>query len=235
MRNIVLLGARLVLGSYMGFHASQKLFGKFHGPGMDAIGQVFEKNGLVPGRQMAQAATATEIIGGALTITGIAYPAGPLAVAGAMTVAAGHNRSGGLMAIRNGVELPLAWGTLALTLAAAGPGKYKIGPTLPKALTAIGVVGGAVAAGALIAKMVTSEPVLPEAADAPAAPAAEADEVEPAAEAEVVEPAAEAEVVEPAAPAVEPDPESAAAAKHARKPRSAAKPKPAAESEPPQD
>ena len=239
MRNMVLLGARLVLGSYMGFHASQKLFGKFHGPGMDAIGQVFEKNGLVPGRQMAQAATATEIVGGALTITGIAYPAGPLAIAGAMTVAAGHNRSGGLMAIRNGVELPLAWGTLALTLAAAGPGKYKIGPTLPKVLTAIGVVGGAVAAGALIAKMVTSEPVLPEAADAPAAPAAEAaDEVEEAA-AEVAAPAAEAEVAEPAAPAVDPGPEPAAepaaAAKPARKPRSAAKPKPAAESEPPQD
>lgn len=231
MRNMVLLGARLVLGSYMGFHASQKLFGKFHGPGMDAIGQVFEKNGLVPGRQMAQAATATEIIGGALTITGIAYPAGPLAIAGAMTVAAGHNRSGGLMAIRNGVELPLAWGTLALTLAAAGPGKYKIGPTLPKALTAIGVVGGAVAAGALIAKMVTSEPVLPEAASAPAAPAAEAaDEVEPAAGAEVAEPTAPE-----AAPAAEPAAEPAATAKPARKPRAAAKPKPAAESEPPQD
>ncbi len=34
------------------------------------------------------------------------------------------------MAIRNGVELPVAYLTLALTLAAAGPGKYKIGPSL---------------------------------------------------------------------------------------------------------
>ena len=158
MRNITLLGARLVLGAYMGFHASQKLWGTFHGPGLDAIGGVFETNGLAPGREMAMAAAATEIAGGVLTVTGIAYPAGPLAVAGAMTVAAGHNRAGGLMAIRNGVELPVAYLTLALALAAAGPGKYKIGPALPKSLTAVGAIGGAVAAGALIAKMVTSKP-----------------------------------------------------------------------------
>ena len=156
MRDAALLGARLLLGSYMGIHASQKLWGKFHGPGLDGIGAVFEKNGLAPGREMAMAAAATEIAGGVLTITGIADPAGPLAVAGAMSVAAGHNRGGGLMAARGGVELPVAYATLALTLAAAGPGKYKIGPSLPPALTAIGAIGGAVAVGALIAKMVTA-------------------------------------------------------------------------------
>jgi putative oxidoreductase len=164
MRDAALLGARLLLGGYMGIHASQKLWGKFHGPGLDGIGAIFEKNGLAPGREFAAAAAVTEIAGGVLTATGIAYPAGPLAIAGAMTVAAGHNRSGGLMAIRNGVEIPVSYLTLALTLAAAGPGKYKIGPSLPKSLVTIGAIGGAVAAGALIAKMVTSTPALPEAA-----------------------------------------------------------------------
>ena len=48
MRDAVLLGARLLLGGYMGIHASQKLFGTFHGPGLDGIGAVFENNGLVP-------------------------------------------------------------------------------------------------------------------------------------------------------------------------------------------
>jgi putative oxidoreductase len=162
MRNAALLGARLLLGSYMGIHASQKLLGKFHGPGLDGIGAVFEKNGLAPGRQMAMAAAATEIAGGILTITGIADPAGPLAVAGAMTVAAAHNREGGLMAVRGGVELPVAYATLALTLAATGPGKYKIGPSLPGKLAALGALGGAIAAGALIAKMVTSARPAPE-------------------------------------------------------------------------
>jgi putative oxidoreductase len=162
MRNAALLGARLLLGSYMGIHASQKLLGKFHGPGLDGIGAVFEKNGLAPGRQMAMAAAATEIAGGILTITGIADPAGPLAVAGAMTVAAAHNREGGLMAVRGGVELPVAYATLAVTLAATGPGKYKIGPSLPGKLAALGALGGAIAAGALIAKMVTSARPAPE-------------------------------------------------------------------------
>jgi putative oxidoreductase len=163
MRDAALLGARLLLGSYMGIHASQKLFGMFHGPGLDGIGQVFEKNGLTPGREMAMAAAATEITGGVLTITGFAHPAGPLAVAGAMSVAAAHNREGGLMAARNGVELPVAYATLALTLAAAGPGKYKLGPSLPGRLGALGALAGGVAAGAIIAKMVTSKPAPAEA------------------------------------------------------------------------
>ena len=158
MRDAALLGARVLLGSYMGIHASQKLFGKFHGPGLDGIGAVFEKNGLAPGREMAMAAAATEIAGGVLTVTGIAFPAGPLAVAGAMSVAAAHNRGGGLMAARNGVELPVTYATLALTLAATGPGKYKIGPALPGRLAALAALAGGVAAGALIAKMVTGKP-----------------------------------------------------------------------------
>lgn len=158
MRDAALLGARLLLGGYMGIHASQKLLGKFHGPGLEGISKVFEENGLAPGREMAMAAAATEIAGGVLTVTGFADPAGPLAVAGAMSVAAAFNREGGLMAARGGVELPVAYTTLALTLAAAGPGKYKIGPAIPGRLAAIGALAGAIAAGAIIAKMVTGKP-----------------------------------------------------------------------------
>ena len=113
MRDLVLLGARLLLGGYMGIHASQKLLGKFHGPGLDGAGAMFEKAGLSPGKPMAAAAAATEITGGVLTITGIAAPAGPLAVAGVMSVAAAHNREGGLMAIG-----ALGGGALAGTLVA---------------------------------------------------------------------------------------------------------------------
>lgn len=201
MRDAALLGARVLLGSYMGIHASQKLFGKFHGPGLDGIGQVFEKNGLAPGREMAMAAAATEIAGGVLTVTGIAFPAGPLAVAGAMSVAAAHNREGGLMAVRNGVELPVAYATLALTLAATGPGKYKIGPSLPGRLAALGALAGGIAAGALIAKMVTSSPASPELAPEPLAAEPPAPEP-PAAEPPAAEPpAAEAPAAE--APAAE--------------------------------
>jgi len=171
MRDAALLGARFLLGGYMGIHASQKLLGKFHGPGLEVISKVFEDNGLHPGREMALAASATEIAGGILTITGIADPAGPLAVAGAMTVAAAFNRERGLMAARNGVELPVVYATLALTLAATGPGKYKIGPSIPGRLAAVGALVGGVAAGALVAKMVTSKPAPADPAPGAAGPA----------------------------------------------------------------
>ena len=167
MRDAALLGARLLLGGYMGIHASQKLWGKFNGPGLEVIGGVFENHGLFPGREMAIAAAATEIAGGALTVTGVAFPAGPLAVAGAMAVAAAHNREGGLMATSSGVEVPVLYLTLALTLAAAGPGKYKIGPGLPDKLAAVGFAAGGLAAGALIARMVKSKPAPAEAAAQP--------------------------------------------------------------------
>ena len=56
---------------------------------------------------------------------------------------------------------------LALTLAAAGPGKYKLGPSLPGKLAAFGFLAGGAAAGALIAKMVTSKPAPAEVAAEP--------------------------------------------------------------------
>ena len=67
----------------------------------------------------------------------------------------------------SGVELPVVYLTLALTLAAAGPGKYKVGPGLPDKLAAVGFVAGGLAAGALIAKMVTSKPAPAEVAAEP--------------------------------------------------------------------
>jgi putative oxidoreductase len=170
MRDAAVLGARLLLGGYMGIHASQKLFGKFHGLGLEGTGVLFEQSGLMPGKHMAAAAAATEIAGGLLTVTGVAYPAGPLAVAGTMTVAAASNRKGGLMAIRGGIELPVSYATLALTLAATDPGKYRLGRPLPGKLTALGAVAGGALAGALIARMLTApapapapEPVAPDA------------------------------------------------------------------------
>jgi hypothetical protein len=86
-----------------------------------------------------------------------------------MSVAAAHNREGGLMAATNGVELPVAYATLALTLAAAGPGKYKLGPALPGGLAALGALAGGIGAGAIIAKMITSKPAPAEPVTEPSA------------------------------------------------------------------
>ena len=104
MRNAFLLAARLLLGSYMFIHASQKLFGKFHGPGLEGIGKVFEKNGLAPGREMAMAAAATEITGGVLTIDGAVTHSG-----GTSSVSAGTSQRWS-----DGSSLNVTGGTLTL-------------------------------------------------------------------------------------------------------------------------
>jgi hypothetical protein len=75
------------------------------------------------------------------------------------------------MAARNGVELPVVYATLALTLAATGPGKYKIGPSIPGRLAAVGALAGGIAVGAMIAKMVSAKPAPAEPAPAEPAPA----------------------------------------------------------------
>ena len=59
MRNPALLGTRLVLGSYLAVHGSQKLFGLFGGPGLNKAGAGFDRIGLRPGRQMAAVAGIT--------------------------------------------------------------------------------------------------------------------------------------------------------------------------------
>jgi putative oxidoreductase len=51
MRNVALLGTRLVLGSYLAVHGAQKLFGTFGGSGLDKAGAGFDRIGLRPGRR----------------------------------------------------------------------------------------------------------------------------------------------------------------------------------------
>jgi len=161
MRNAALLGTRLVVGSYLAVHGAQKLFGAFGGSGLHKAAVGFERIGLRPGRHMAAAAGITELGGGVLTATGIADPAGPLAIMGAMSVAATTHRAKGPLNSRGGFELPLTNLAAAAALAAAGPGKFRIGPSLPRPLAAAGAVGGGLLAAGLVAKMLTAKPAAP--------------------------------------------------------------------------
>jgi len=177
MRSALLLGARVVVGGYLAVHGAQKLFGAFGGPGLDKAAAGFERIGLAPGRQMAALAGATELGGGLLTAAGIADPAGPLAIIGAMTVASAAHRANGPLAAKGGFELPLTNLAAAAALAAAGPGRFKIGPPLPRPLTtAAAAIGGLMAAGSL-AKMASaaraahaSSPVAEPSAQSPQPP-----------------------------------------------------------------
>jgi putative oxidoreductase len=156
MRDVMLLGTRLVLGSYLAVHGAQKLFGAFGGPGLDQAGAGFDRIGLTPGKPMAALAGATELGGGVLTVAGAADPAGPLAIIGAMTVASATHRASGPLAANRGFELPLTNLAAAAALAATGPGRFRVGPPLGRRLTTAAVAGGAVLAAASLAKMLTA-------------------------------------------------------------------------------
>ena len=178
MRDVMLLGTRLVLGSYLAVHGAQKLFGSFGGPGLERAGAGFDRIGLTPGKPMAALAGATELGGGLLTVAGVADPAGPLAIIGAMTVASATHRASGPLAANRGFELPLTNLAAAAALAAAGPGRFRIGPPLSRRLTTAAVAGGAVLAAASLAKMLTAARDSAGAAQ-PASPAASAPDAAP--------------------------------------------------------
>ena len=158
MRNAALLSTRLVVGGYLAVHGAQKLFGAFGGSGLEKAGSGFERIGLRPGRHMAVAAGVTELGGGVLTAAGIADPAGPLFIMGAMTVAATTHRAKGPLNSRGGFELPLTNLAAAATLAVVGPGKFRLGPALPRPLAVAGTVGGGLLAAGLVAVMLTAKP-----------------------------------------------------------------------------
>ena len=119
MRNVALLGTRLVLGSYLAVHGAQKLFGTFGGSGLDKAGAGFDRIGLRPGRTMAITAGVSELGGGVLTAAGIADPAGPLAIMGAMSVAATTHRAKGPLNARGGCCSTMAGPVVLVALRAA--------------------------------------------------------------------------------------------------------------------
>jgi putative oxidoreductase len=171
MRDVTLLGARLVLGGYLAVHGAQKLFGAFGGSGLDKAGAGFERIGLTPGKPLAALAGATELGGGLLTAAGAAHPAGPLAIVGAMTVASTTHRRNGPLAAKGGFELPLTNLVAAATLAAAGPGRHSLGPRLPRSLAVAAAAGGGVLAAVSLAKLLTHRPAPASRPAEPAQPA----------------------------------------------------------------
>ncbi len=64
--DIGLLLLRLTVGLTLAAHGSQKLFGWFGGPGLDATGQFFTMLGFAPGRRHALMAGLAETGGGLL-------------------------------------------------------------------------------------------------------------------------------------------------------------------------
>jgi putative oxidoreductase len=132
MRHVGVLFARVVLGGYLFVHGAKKLLGWFDGPGLGSTAKGFEAMGIRPGKPAAVLAGSSQMLGGALTATGVADPLGPMIIAGNMAVAGYALRGKGLMAQDGGSELPLADLALAVALLSAGPGVLRLGPRLSR-------------------------------------------------------------------------------------------------------
>ncbi len=145
--------ARAIAGLVMAAHGSQKLFGWFGGYGLAGTGGFMESLGFRPGRLFAAAAGSAEFAGGLLMALGFLGPVGPALMISVMVVAIGsvhwHN---GVFAAKNGVELPLLFGAVAVVIGLVGPGLYSIDaalqldelwtPALSVVLLALGFIGG---------------------------------------------------------------------------------------------
>ena len=162
MRNVALLTTRLVIGGYLAVHGAQKLFGAFGGGGLDrtaaaSTGSAWAGPPDGRGRRDQRARRRPADRGGDRR------PAGPLAIMGTMAVAATTHRAKGPLSAPGGFELPLTNLAAAAALAAAGPGRFRLGPALPRPLAAGATAGGALLAAGLVARMLTAKPPAPEA------------------------------------------------------------------------
>jgi putative oxidoreductase len=122
-----LLIVRLVIGTLMMGHATQKLFGWLGGYGLRGTGGFFEQLGFRPGMAFAAAASLGELISGLLVALGLFGPVGPALMISVMLVAMlTVHWSHGLFAASNGIEVPLLYSTVALGFALVGFGPWSL-------------------------------------------------------------------------------------------------------------
>jgi putative oxidoreductase len=121
--DIGLLLLRLTVGLTLAAHGTQKLFGWFGGPGLNATGQFFEIIGFLPGRRQALLAGLAETGGGLLLAVGLVTPVAAAIVFSVMLVAAvSVHIKKGFFITNGGYEYTLVLGVSGLTLAFTGPG-----------------------------------------------------------------------------------------------------------------
>lgn len=148
-----MLVLRIVVGTVMFFHGSEKLFGWWGGDGVSGATDFFARQGYRPPALMAVVAGVSETAAGALLIVGLVTPlACLLLVSTLVNVLALHVRNG-LSRRANGYEyeLVLLAGTVAVLLGGAGRWSLdalldvpRLSLTQAVAVLAAGVIGGLV-------------------------------------------------------------------------------------------
>ncbi|MGZ7031116.1 MAG: DoxX family protein [Thermoanaerobaculia bacterium] len=146
-----ILIARLVIGLVMAAHGAQKAFGWFGGYGLTATSGFMETLGFRPGKVFAAAAAWGELLSGLLVAAGLLGPIGPALMLSVMIVAAiSVHWQNGLFSTKNGIEVPLLYAAVAVTLALTGPGRFSLDSVLGlRWLSAPSIAWSALATGAI--------------------------------------------------------------------------------------
>jgi len=117
---------RVVIGGTLFAHGAQKLFGWFGGHGPRGTAGFFGSLGFPAALPMAIVAGLSEA-SGILFALGLLTPFAALAMASVMVVAVGTvHWKNGLWATNGGYELNLVLWTVAIAVAASGPGRFSL-------------------------------------------------------------------------------------------------------------
>jgi putative oxidoreductase len=149
-----LLLLRLVVGLLFFGHGAQKLFGWFGGHGIVGTGGFLGSLGYRWSRTMAFVAGVVECFGGALLALGFLTPLACAALIGQMLNAAvAVHRRNGLWNADGGYELPLAYATVAASMALMGPGAWSLDSALELETDGIAVGIAAIVLGIVVGVM----------------------------------------------------------------------------------
>jgi putative oxidoreductase len=122
-----LLLLRLVVGTTLGLHGTQKLFGWFSGPGLAKLRHGFDLQGYKPVEFWVSLVILGEV-GGALSLVfGLLTPLGAAGVFGAMFMAMFKQHwKNGFFASKGGYEYTLVLLVVSFALGIMGPGRYSL-------------------------------------------------------------------------------------------------------------
>jgi putative oxidoreductase len=127
LERLAVLILRLFLGVAFVMHGAQKLLGAFGGSGIAGVTGMLAKMGMEPSHIWAWVLSITEFVGGVCVVLGFLtrFWAAGLVIDMAVAVFKVH-LANGFFASRNGFELPLALGVMALVILLTGPGAVSI-------------------------------------------------------------------------------------------------------------
>jgi putative oxidoreductase len=127
LERLAVLILRLFLGFAFMMHGSQKLLGAFGGGGVSGVASMMGKLGIEPSLLWAWVVSITEFVGGVCLFFGFLtrFWAAGLVIDMAVAVVKVHLVNGFFVG-KNGVELPLTFGVIALVILLTGPGSLSV-------------------------------------------------------------------------------------------------------------